>query len=1013
MIYRELSTALIVQRAWLKACSVTALFLAVTFQAQALDPPKALTQYRHDSWQVENGLPQNSIYAIAQTPDGYLWLGTSAGLVRFDGLRFTTFDNSNTSAIKRNTISRLFADRSGNLWIDTLSGGVLRYKNGEFQPITIEDGLPEGAVTAWCEDQNGIFWIATLTYAGLMQWRDNKFVQAVAIEKLPQSPVLAMTFDRQGALWLGTRDAGLLRFEGDRLTAFRTKAGPAKAGQTLEGLPDDKVNSLYSDRNGDLWIGTDKGICKWSQGRISLQGIPASLQTGRISALSGDADGNLWIGVSGAGLYRLSAGEASAFTEKNGLTSNTVTSFFEGREGALWAGTTVGLNRFRDGVFTTFTTAEGLPTDDAGSISMDADGGLWLAPVSGGLYRFKDGLYKSYRNDGLAYDRVYTIVKSRAGGFWLGRQTGGLTWFDPDKQGKSRTYTERDGLPQNNIFTVYEDDDGALWISTVAGALCRFRDGKFTTYTNKEGFFADTVNAILQDRQGHLLIGTNNGLIRFADGVFSTYTTKDGLAADDVKWLYKDASQTIWIGTGAGLTRLVEGRFASVRAKDGLFDDAVLGVVEDGRGNLWCSGMKGIFRIRLQELNEVADGRRKSVTSVAYNTYDGLRGTEAVAGKPLSVRASDGRLWFSTSKGIARVDPARLPHNSLPPFIQIESVIADGELLKTKNELSLKPGIGTVEINYSAVNLLIPERVRFKYKLEGHDNGWTEVGTRRVASYPGLSHGAYLFRVIACNNDGVWNETGATFSFRVRPFFYQTFPFYALCAAFAGVAAWGFHRLRLQQLRGQMRERFVLVLAERTRVAREIHDTLLQGFTGISLKLDAIAHQLPGESKAKQQLETVLEQADHALTEARRAVWDMRSPLVEAHGLANALASSAQQIIEGTQARLDFEVKGVVRDLPPAVEDNLLRICQEAVTNSIRHGGAKQVKVFLNYERHQIQLHVEDDGCGFDLSTVQTTQSGHFGLVGMQERANKLGGKLTFTSRVNNGTQVCALIPVE
>jgi ligand-binding sensor domain-containing protein/signal transduction histidine kinase len=1008
MIFSKLMTGSAIQRSQLKGWSIIALLMVLTLQAQALDPHKALTQYRHDHWRVENGLPQNSVYAIAQTPDGYLWLGTSAGLVRFDGLRFTTFDNSNTSAIKRNAISRLFADRDGNLWIDTLSGGILRYKNGQFHPITADEGLTEGAVTAWCEDPNGVFWMATLSNAGVMQWRDNQFIQALPIEKLPQSPVLTMTFDQQGTLWLGTREAGLLRFKDGRLTNFRMS----------DGLSDDKVNSLYADRNGDLWIGTDKGISKWGQGRITREGIPASLQSGRISSLNGDRDGNLWVGISGAGLYRLYNGRASTFTEKNGLTSNTISSFLEGREGALWVGTTVGLNRFRDGVFTTFTTTEGLPTDDAGSISLDADGGLWLAPVSGGLYRYQDGVYKTYRNDGLANDRIYTIVKSRLGGLWLGRQMGGLTWLDPNNPGKSRTYTERDGLPQNNIFTVYEDRDGNVWAGTVKGVLCRLRDGKFTAYSAKEGFSADAIIAITkinpgQDKPGDILIGTNDGLRRYSGGVFTTFTTKEGLAADDVKCFHEDSLGAVWIGTGAGLTRFKDGRFVSVRAKDGLFDDAILGLVEDGNGNLWFSGVKGIFRISLQELNEVADGKRKNVSSVAYNTYDGLRGTEVVAGKPLSIRASDGRLWFSTSKGVARVDPAQIPYNSMPPSIHIESLIADGQPLRLDSTLSLKPGIGTVEINYTGINLLIPERVRFKYKLEGYDNGWTDIGTRRVASYPRLSHGEYLFRVIACNNDGVWNETGAAISFRVRPFFYQTYPFLALCAAFVGVTAWGFYRFRLRQISRQMRERFVLVLAERTRVAREIHDTLLQGFTGISLKLDAIAHQLPDESKAKQQLESVLEQSDQALTEARRAVWDMRSPLVESHGLANALASSAQHIIEGTPAQLQFAVEGTVRDLPPAIEDNLLRICQEAVTNSIRHGSAKQVKVVLNYERRQVQLHIEDDGCGFDPSKVQAAKNGHFGLVGMQERAKKLGGKLTLNSRVDAGTQVCALIPTE
>jgi signal transduction histidine kinase len=419
--------------------------------------------------------------------------------------------------------------------------------------------------------------------------------------------------------------------------------------------------------------------------------------------------------------------------------------------------------------------------------------------------------------------------------------------------------------------------------------------------------------------------------------------------------------------------------------------------------------MKGIFRAGLQALNDVADGRRQSFTSTAYNTLDGLKGTEVVYGKPSSVRSNDGRLWFSTNRGVAIVDPLHLSSRLAPPPVYVESFMADGEPVSPNGEIRIGPGVDRVEINYTGINLLIPERINFKFKLDGYDKGWTEVGMRRVAAYPHLAPGRYRFRVTARNHDGDWNETGAEISFYIRPFFYQTYPFYALCAVLVGVGVWGLHRLRLRQ----MRERFGLVLAERTRVAREIHDTLLQGFTGISLKLDAIAQQLPGSSNAKQQLENVLEQADRALTEARRAVWNMRSQLVEAHGFAKALASSAQQIVDGTPTQLQFEVAGSVRDLPPALEDDLLRVCQEAVSNSIKHAQANQIKVFLKYERRHVQLRIDDDGCGFDVNAIEAATNGHFGLVGMQERAKKAGGKLNLNSRVGAGTQVMVEVPVK
>jgi signal transduction histidine kinase len=535
--------------------------------------------------------------------------------------------------------------------------------------------------------------------------------------------------------------------------------------------------------------------------------------------------------------------------------------------------------------------------------------------------------------------------------------------------------------------------------------------GKLVSYTTGDGLTNDAVWSIVAGPDGSMWIGTDGGgLNQWNDGRFHSYTKADGLVNDIVLSMYPDRDANLWIGTSGGLSRMKDGRFTSYTRKDGLFDDVIFQILEDDGQNLWMSCNKGIFRVSKKDFDDFDKGVARSVASVSYGTADGMKSRECDGGfQPAGWKTMDGDLWFPTTRGVVTIAPKKIRINELPPPVIIEQFLADSIPVDQAAAARLSPGTEKFEFHFTGLSLIAPEKVRFRYKLDGYDKDWVDAAGRRNASYTHLPAGNYTFRVIACNNDGVWNEAGSSFSFYLKPFFYRTIWFYGLVLILAGLAGLGAYRYRVRQIRRQ----FAAVLGERSRLAREIHDMLSQGFVAIDLQLDAASGKLAhSPESARRHLELAHKLIRNSLAEARRSVWDLRPQALEAGDLVAALKQVANDTVSGTDISVDFQLDGASKSLPPDVEHNFLRVAQEAMTNAIKHAAPRNIALELRFQNGLVALSVRDDGRGFDATQGFSPNRGHFGLAGMRERAEQLGGSLTLISNPGQGTSVEITAPV-
>ncbi len=795
----------------LSAFLVSAICLAF---ADTLD--KSLDQYVHTTWTSEQGLPQNSVQTIVQTTDGYLWMGTEEGLVRFDGVRFSVFNKANTPAFKHNDVKTLCQARNGALWAGTLGGGALAYANGQFRHYSIRDGLSNNFVNAIVEDKNGVVWLGTDD--GLNAFRSGKFIRVDKAAGLSSSTISTLAADPNGGLWIGTNN-GLNRLESSVLEAAETgHAGHVTPPTNVLGhLP---ITGLYSSPDGALWAGTqDAGLFRVFGGRVvhytSDQGLPRA----PILSILKDAHQALWVGTGAGGVCLLHLERDNHFacdSSSDAPSANTVLSLYQDREQNVWMGTeSGGLNRFRDGSLITYGAKQGI-TGAVRSIYEDPDHSLWIG-TDLGLKRFHDGVVTAYRTPyGPANNYAWTVMKDKEGNVWVGTNQGGLNEFT---RAGIKNYTTRDGLPDNQVHAVYEDHAGRIWIGTERGGMAVFTDGKFRTYTSKDGLADNRVWCILEDHQGDLLFGSDTGLTRLHNGRFTRIKTESVADPDplvgSVIYIYEDAAHVLWIGTyGSGLKRLENGKLTTYNKANGLFDDTAWNILEDGHNRLWMSSNFGIFRADKRELNEYADGKISRIHSVSYGTSDGMPVAECNGGSQNSGwKAADGRLLFSCVHGVVAVNPDKLKTNPLPPPVAIEQATING--MQRPEGVSMPVGKGELEFHFAAMSYVAPEKVTFRYKLEGFDSNWIDAANRRDAYYTNIPAGHYRFRVIAANNDGVWNNQGASFSLYLQPRFYQTLWFDLLSALFALVLARAAYVWRIRQLekREQALERLV---AERT-----------------------------------------------------------------------------------------------------------------------------------------------------------------------------------------------------
>ena len=977
---------------YLRFLGFVLLLITAFEEGLALDPNRAISQYVHDVWQSEDGLPQNSVESMAQTNDGYLWLGTLEGLVRFDGLRFTVFDKDNTKGINNNWIHVLCEDREGTLWIGT-DGGLTRLQGGEFETFTVEDGLIHERIRSIYQDRNGRIWIGT--EGGLSRFDQGKFTSFAAPNRLSHPSVYSIHEDRQGNLWLGTGGGGLNRFQDGKFSVYTTQ----------DGLSHNFIRAIHEDVQGNLWLGTDGGLTRITNGTSVVYTTQNGLSHNVIRFLCEDQQGNLWIATYGGGLNRFYKEQFSSLGYKDGLSTDMSWSILEDKEGSLWVGTDGGgLDRFRDGKFLNYGRTEGLTNDFVRSILEDRAGGLWIGTYGGGLNFLNQGKWNTYTtSEGLTNNHVWALHQDHDGTLWIGTSNGGLCRL---RDGRITRYTVSDGLSNDRVRCIYEDRKHNLWIGTYGGGLNKFDRGRFVHFTTKEGLSHNFIYAIEEDPNGNLWIATHGGgLNRLSDGVITAYRKNDGLASDNLLSLYWAVEGDLWIGTiGGGLSRYNGGKFWNYTKKDGLFDDTIFRILEDDRGNLWMTSNKGIFRVSKKEMRDFDEGRIRSLKCISYGLSDGMKINECNGGWPAGWKTRNGWLWFPTLKGVAAIDPENIKQNTIPPKVHIETMVVDSQSIRNRSsaQIILEPGKKNLEFHYTALSYLAPEKVLFRYRLGGYDTDWVNAETRRVAYYTNIAPGNYRFQVIACNNDGVWNETGDQIAFELRPYFYQTKWFYLFCASVLAALAAAGHRYRLRR----MKVKFSAVLAERTRIARELHDTLAQNLSGVVFQLrsgEALCATDP--ERSRYHYSRAMEQARESMNEAREAVWRLRPEYLES-GIPQALNHIASQFTERSDVRIQVHVNGTPRRLKPEVEEQIIRIAQEAMTNAVKHSGASCIQVDLRFDPRNVELCVRDDGAGFDVHTAPSLTGSRFGIKGMKERAREIGAHFVLQSQPGKGTEV-------
>lgn len=754
---------------WLFVSGIIILVLGLSTQAAALDPDKALTQYMIDSWDDETGLPQNSVNALLQTNDGYIWCGTEEGLARFDGVNFTVFNEDNTPEITSNYISSLLEGSSGILWIGT-QNGLLSYQNGQFTHYGKDDGFKATVVRCIAEDRQKNIWIGSDSN-GLFRWDGASFTAYLAKESdeeygLPANSIRSLFKAQDGKLWIGTSSCAAV-FKNETFIHFAE-------GQ---GIPYEVVNAIGQDASGGIWLSAGRSLFRMEKNKFIESKTVSGIERPKVFAFLKDSRQNLWAATEKNGIIRIGKNGLEVLNKKNGLPDNTIRAIIEDTEGSIWVGTVYkGLVRLKDPKFTTITTREGLADNQVLPIFQDTKGYLWIGTNSG-LSRYKDGKFKHFnKKHGLSNNVVDSIYEDAKGDIWVGTDNG----LNRLKNTPTRI-TKLAGYGEGNYFLAVGGDSlDNVWGGSFQGIFKIKQNRKdIEMITAEQGLGSNFINGVYRDGKGTIWISTiRSGLSKYKEGRITVYTTKNGLAADTLLCIFEDSRSVLWFGSNSGLTRLKNGKFTSFTKKQGLFSNTIYQILEDKKSNLWFSCNKGIFRVPLTEFDEMAAGKRERVNPVVYGKADGMPTNECNGGvQSAGCKTSDGKLWFPTTRGVVWIDPENIDINEVIPPVKIEKVLLDGTETEISGGITVPPGIKRMEIHFTALSFMEPKKVFFKYKLEGYDEKWVGSGTQRAAWYTNLDGGDYNFRVIACNNDGVWNEQGAAIAIEVVPPLWRTWWF--------------------------------------------------------------------------------------------------------------------------------------------------------------------------------------------------------------------------------------------
>ena len=979
--------------------------------AKALNPSLDVSQYGHTAWKIRDGFTAGTAFAITQTPDGYLWLGTEFGLFRSDGIHFVRWEPPSGGHLPDKPYS-LLVSRDGTLWIGTFAGLVSW--NGD--KLTGYPELGGQFVTALLEDREGTVWAATMSgerHDQLCAIRGG-VTHCYGQDGAFGTFVWSLAEDSSGALWAGA-ESGLWRWE----------PGPPMR----YAVPGMRLADLTISSDGRLIVGIrDAGLRQIDSGKLDAYPIRSPINPNALlsdhdvdsNKLLRDRDGGLWIGTDQRGLIHVYDGRTDVFTEADGLSGNIIAGIFEDREGNIWVSTAGGLDRFREPQVATISAKQGLSSDSVNSVIAATDGSVWIA-TRNGLTRWQNGQSTILRKaNGLPDDSVQSLYQDDGGHIWA--FTGhGLARFQNSR------FVAVPGVPSTEVYSMTGDKAGNLWLSGNRG-LSHMRDGSLVEQ------FAWSVlgrsqqaKVIVSDRGGvWLAFWKDGGLEYFKDGrVRASYAAASGLAKSPVAGLRVDRDGAVWAAMqGSGVSRIKDGRITTMTTGNGLPCDTIHWTAEDADRSLWMDTACGLVHILTNEVDAWIANPRRRVAMTVWEAAEGVLPEEAPSSfGPTFAKATDGKLWYVTREDIQVVDPLHLVFNKLPPPVHIEQVVADHKMYwqnlpgAEASSVRLPARTRDLQIDYTALSLSSPEKVHFKYKLEGQDPDWREVVNDREAQYSNLRPGPYRFRVIACNNSGVWNEQGDSLEFSIAPAYYQTNWFRVLCAVLILALVWAIYQIRVRQLRHDFALALEARVGERTSIARELHDTLLQSAQGLLLQLEVLSQmQEPRPIEARAKLAEIIDRTAKAITEGRDAVQGLRASTVQTNDLARAISTLGEEL--GTDPADDgsptfrVTVEGDSRDLHPILRDEIYRIAAEALRNAFHHAAASRIEVEIRYDKDQFRLRIRDDGKGIDPAVLSRQSSeGHFGLPGIRERAKLAGGDVVVWSEIGAGTEVDLTVP--
>jgi ligand-binding sensor domain-containing protein/signal transduction histidine kinase len=946
--------------------------------------PQAIAGYTSHVWQALEGLPEQTVQSFAQTPDGYLWVGTTGGLVRFDGARFTLFDRQNTPALHENSIFCLMVARDGALWIGTEGGGILRYQHGQFQAWTSHDGLSNDFVRAIFQDAAGVIWAGTDN--GLLQFNAGRFVRVDNTAQIPAISVHSIFQDRAGRLWAGGFKLACI----DHMVARIYTLGPQ--------LSQNMVKSVTQTQDGTLWVGTVAGLEAMPAGQDRFHPVPGI--SGTVRVLRQTPDGVLWIGTIGQGVFQWSGGRFTHLASPAQLPSNTVLNFFEDGEKNFWIGTQTGMLRLTHSPISIVPLPQ-QNDSDFGTIYQDRDASFWIGSTQ--LFQLKGGVIAPRSLPGMGAAHVRNVFRDRAGALWVGTDGDGLFRI----AGGQTTHIS--ALSNNFVRALAQARDGSMWIATDGGLNhIVSENGQLAIhpYLVADGLAYPSTRALLVDHSGDLWVGTDRGVSHLRGEAFLADAAIAPLAQMKVWAIHEDADGGLWFGTrDNGLYRLRNGRMAHFTVDDGLASNAIYQILEDRQSNFWMSGPNGISLLNRHDLDAQADLAVRHLALTLHSIFEMEGNTEIYGGtQPSGSITAEGDVWFPSSRGPIHILPAArtlLP----PPPLDLQAALADGRPPVTTGPIVLAPGSGRLEFRFAPIRLGAQDGLRFRYQLEGFDKDWSAPTAARTADYTNLPAGNYRFRVQVFevgNPDAVHEASIAVVQ---RPFFYRTWWFIATCLLGGALVAFGAYRYRMRQVHA----RFAAVLEERSRLAREMHDTVIQGCTGVSALLEALS--MDGATDRAGIAAFAGTQLRATIDEAREAIWNLRQSHGDVTGIAEKLQSMAVHTSKEFNVPVHFTVAGTPFALSHPRAHDLLMVAREAVFNAVRHGTPQRVELTLAYDNAQLLLRVVDDGCGFDPTSEAHGKSHHFGLRGMKERVVRSGGTFALQTVPGSGVTIEVRLP--